>query len=550
MLVVDVEGEVSAASMVKDSKLYIEIAKFVQAYNLIIKNPNEFLIEIDEDPIDAEKDNLTWEQFVAIIQKCDLGFDPVPNSTQLAMYYSYAKQIGSISKEVKSLATVSDVAEAQKRYYNFIDDTTAKIENQYNKQHQIAENRAQEVMEIENNISKKKIKTALVLVSMALCVLCVGFGAAGFFFNIAFVRFFGFGNRFVGGVILIILGFVGFFFLDKFYLKTKYDFLKYKKDSEKIIARNERTAKDDLVLKDKLDKFRKDLKIAKYELADKDKSYDVQKCLENLIARNKWYQRLFGKEGGLDKEIFEKLGKENLEKLLLDDMPLKAGFDGLVESILKGNKLGADELENKFLFGNDTLDPNMMQSLKNNKNKIREELEGEEKLSSDGNIFDTRDNNGSSSTNKNQKKRIEQEQTQIQTQAVQDVVEANKADGITGSTSKPTYDNKERPREESETTTYADNNKYDTYDYTGNNSGTNNTSNTSKRNGSGEVDLRANKPLPKSFDEQQNQGQNTRSGSQISESEMADLLKNYDLTPEQLERLAKGKELDGTGMEM
>ncbi|MBQ8425090.1 MAG: hypothetical protein IJX17_03600, partial [Clostridia bacterium] len=98
MLVVDVEGEVSAASMVRDSRLYIEIAKFVQAYNTIIKNPNEFLAEIEEEPIDVEKDNLTWEQFVAIIGKCDMGFDPAPTSAQLAMYYSYAKQIGSISK--------------------------------------------------------------------------------------------------------------------------------------------------------------------------------------------------------------------------------------------------------------------------------------------------------------------------------------------------------------------------------------------------------------------------------------------------------------------
>ena len=54
MLFVDVEGEVSAASMVKDSKIYVEIAKFVQAYEAIVYDPNKFLADINERPIDEE----------------------------------------------------------------------------------------------------------------------------------------------------------------------------------------------------------------------------------------------------------------------------------------------------------------------------------------------------------------------------------------------------------------------------------------------------------------------------------------------------------------
>ena len=55
MLVYGVEGERSAASLVKDSKAYIEIAKFVEAYTTIIQNPNEFLD--DNDEYDASKFN-------------------------------------------------------------------------------------------------------------------------------------------------------------------------------------------------------------------------------------------------------------------------------------------------------------------------------------------------------------------------------------------------------------------------------------------------------------------------------------------------------------
>ena len=343
MLIVDVEGEVSAASMVKDSKVYIEIAKFVLAYNTIVDNPNIFLKEIGEQPIDSENESLTWEQFVKIINTCDLGFNPVPTENQLAMYYSYAIQIGSISKEKKAFATVSDVAEAQKKYYNFIDDTTEKIEAQYNKQHQIAENRSAEAIDVQKNIDKKRLKAWGILCAMGFGVFLCGLGLAGLFFDIGIVKFFGFGNRYVGAGIFMVVGFCLFFFLDRIYVKSKYDYLQYQKDSEKIISRSERTSRDELIMRDKLDKFREDLKIAKYELNDKDKSYDVKNCIEKLRQKNKYYQMLAENGGKASQGLFDEMFKTGI-----DDLPMKDGrksFANILADKLFGG-LTPEEAEN------------------------------------------------------------------------------------------------------------------------------------------------------------------------------------------------------------
>ena len=67
MLVYGVEGEKSAATMVKDSKTYIEIAKFVEAYTTVIQNPNEFLAEVGEQSINPDTDILSWNQLVKIL---------------------------------------------------------------------------------------------------------------------------------------------------------------------------------------------------------------------------------------------------------------------------------------------------------------------------------------------------------------------------------------------------------------------------------------------------------------------------------------------------
>ena len=83
MLVYGVEGDRNAASLVKDSKAYIEIAKFVQAYTTIIQNPN---VTIDEDALDGE---IT----VAINQK----IKPIEgiNIASTKNYYPYTATIAS-----------------------------------------------------------------------------------------------------------------------------------------------------------------------------------------------------------------------------------------------------------------------------------------------------------------------------------------------------------------------------------------------------------------------------------------------------------------------
>ncbi|MBQ8424640.1 MAG: sulfite exporter TauE/SafE family protein, partial [Clostridia bacterium] len=332
---------------------------------------------------------------------------------------------------------VSDVAEAQKRYYNFIDETTTKIENQYNRQHVIAENRAQEVMEMEFKVSKKKLINVGVMFAMGLSVILIGLGFAGLFFNIPLVRFFGFGNRIVGGIILMVIGFVAFIVLDKYFLKTKYDYLRYKKESEKLSSRTEKTIRDDEILKDKLDKYKKDLKIAKYELNDKSKSYDVEKNIENLMARNKFYQKFFGEDGKFSKDIF---AKDRLELNALDDMPLKSGFKELMEGLLKkGNKLGNDELSNAALFGQEGLvDMSAMKAALEGKLK---EIQGESQLG-DERFADIKDENGlfSSSNNKGQRDRVQQEQLQQAVQNAQNIIETNKGQGISSNGVKPTFD--------------------------------------------------------------------------------------------------------------
>ena len=134
MLVKNVKGESVGASMVRDSEFYIELAKFVQAYTLIINNPNEFLAEVGESSINEKTGRVTWPQLIKIINKCDFGFVSIPTDTELKVFYNYALEIGSLDSVKKKVASVSDVADAQKHYYNFVDDAKGRAEEAYQKQ--------------------------------------------------------------------------------------------------------------------------------------------------------------------------------------------------------------------------------------------------------------------------------------------------------------------------------------------------------------------------------------------------------------------------------
>lgn len=359
MLVYGVEGEKSAATMVKDSKTYIEIAKFVEAYTTIIQNPNEFLTEIGEESINPETDLLSWNQLVKILTTCDLGFEPVPTEKQLVSYYTYARQIGSISKEVKQLATVSDVAEAQKHYYNFVDEETEKVTTMYNKQHEIASNRAKEVEIIDNNLKKIKAKNAIFFSGMMVSVFFIMLGIASVLFDI-----FGLGSqnqiaRYVIGGLFIILGIVGFYVADKLYIKSKRNYFGYHKSTRDAVSRSEKTSLDEKVLRDKLAKYERDLKIAKYELADKEKRFDVEKNIEELRERNRYYRMLRRRDAGFEFDGFskrrrmsliEELEASNSESLFSifggDDskhLKRRSSKNGLIEELSDLFRVGAED---------------------------------------------------------------------------------------------------------------------------------------------------------------------------------------------------------------
>ena len=68
MLFNNLTEERRASLIVKNSRFYIELAKFVQAYTTIVKNPNEFLAEVGEQSINPKKQHLKWEQLVKIMQ--------------------------------------------------------------------------------------------------------------------------------------------------------------------------------------------------------------------------------------------------------------------------------------------------------------------------------------------------------------------------------------------------------------------------------------------------------------------------------------------------
>ena len=114
MLVNTFGKKISASLIVKNSEFYIEVAKFVQAYIVILNNPNEFLTEIGEQQINKEKEKLSWESLSKIMQKCDFGFSSVPTNSDLLVFYNYAIEMGSISKKDKRIASIDDIADAQK----------------------------------------------------------------------------------------------------------------------------------------------------------------------------------------------------------------------------------------------------------------------------------------------------------------------------------------------------------------------------------------------------------------------------------------------------
>lgn len=300
MLVTNVNGEAKSASMVKDSKFYIEIAKFVQAYTTIIENPNEFLSEIGEPSI-SESDRLSWAQFVSIVKKCDLGFKPIPTETDLIVYYNYAVEIGTIDDSQKRLATVGDVADAQKHYYNFIDEATTRAEQEYLKQHRITTNRNNELNHIDNQLSALKAGSIFGFALMMMAVFIVTFGIVSMLYANVVVNTIGgvfskTNAQYIGSVILIIIGIILFIAFDCMYRHFKVKYTRLKIATKVIFERGEDTYNTEINLKRKFDEYKVQLKIVKSELNDKKRTYDVIHNIEVLRATNKYYSKLCTEE--------------------------------------------------------------------------------------------------------------------------------------------------------------------------------------------------------------------------------------------------------------
>lgn len=297
MLINNVNGERVGASFVKNSNFYIEVAKFVQAYTTIVNNPNEFLKEVGLSFIDEKKDRLNWNQFVKIVQGCDLGFKEIPTETELKVYYNYALEIGSLDSSVKKLATVDDVADAQKHYYNFIDEATDKAQNEYMKHHKVALSREREAANADNQLTLHKTLNIVSLVFMMFGVGFSIFGIASFFWKNDIAVTIGsiipiWEKQYIGAIILTGLGVALFAIFDKFYLKSKDKYLDLKVATSMIFKRSDETFAREQALKNKLDKLKKDLSTIQAELADKDKKFDVKHNIDLLKTTNKYYQKL------------------------------------------------------------------------------------------------------------------------------------------------------------------------------------------------------------------------------------------------------------------
>lgn len=326
MLFNNLTEERRASLIVKNSRFYIELAKFVQAYTTIVKNPNEFLVEIGELEIDVKKQHLSWEQLVKIIQTCDLGFTKVPSRMDLVVYYNYALEMGSVKALDRKIATVDQVAEAQKHYYNFVDEEKTIAEGEYQKQKKIYDARQREMGYVDGKISISKTKNYLCVIAMVLSIMVGLIGIAGMLADNIIVSAIGrllpiWEPRYVGGIILIILMFLFFALFNHLYVKTRCEYVKLKHASATIFAKEEELVSKQMLLKKKLDEVNKAYKRVIKEINDKKKRYDVKHNIEILKTTNKFYKKLCEVEQL--SEISEKAVTESMAMVDDDFAPIK-----------------------------------------------------------------------------------------------------------------------------------------------------------------------------------------------------------------------------------
>lgn len=328
MLVTSVSGQPNLGGMVKDSNFYIEVAKFVQAYTTIVNNPNEFLTEIKESTIDEKRDRLEWEQFVKIMQTCDLGFKKFLTREDLVVYYNYALQIGSINLSEKKLATIDEVADAQKHYYNFVDEATDRAQAEYMRQKNITDMRNREIGFVDGKLSGIKAKNYLCITMMMLSIVMFCYGVVSFFVSNAFIEKIGsiipiWEENFIGGIIMIVIALIIFAIFDKLYMSTRESYARLRQASATIFDRVDENYLIERDLKRKLDALKKDLKTIKNELADKHKRFDVKTNINHLLITNKYYKKLCENESEFSFATISENGSDSKVMKTEDFAPVK-----------------------------------------------------------------------------------------------------------------------------------------------------------------------------------------------------------------------------------
>jgi len=317
MLVNTFGKKLNASLMVKDSQFYIEVAKFVQAYVIILNNPNDFLSEISEPTINLQNEKISWQSLSKIMQKCNFGFSRVPTDSDLLVYYNYAIEMGSISRKDKRLATVDDIADAQKNYYNFVDEAKDRAEAEFLKQHRISKLREREVNSINNKLRSYNFQkwVAFSLTIVAIVLFCLG--VAGLVFNNPLVEMIGsilpiFDRQYVGAIILIALAILMFWLCDRWQFRSKQEYLKLSHASQTIFSRNNQNFVVEQVLKYKLDSLKRDLVKIQKELDDETKAFDVKNNIEKLSETNEYYKKYL-------KEDFVHSAEARARQMTIDD---------------------------------------------------------------------------------------------------------------------------------------------------------------------------------------------------------------------------------------
>ena len=349
MLFNNLTTERKASLIVKNSRFYIEIAKFVQAYTTIVKNPNEFLAEVNEQSIDVKKETLTWEQLKKIMQTCDFGFGNIPSDMDLVIYYNYALAMGSVTALEKRIASVDQVAEAQKHYYNFVDEEKTSVQEEYLKQKKVYEARVREMSYVDGKIAISKAKNMLLAVMMFLSVVIGFLGLVSFFVENIVATTLGkiipvWKSRYIGGIILIVLMLVLFALFNTLYNKAKYDLKNLKQANSTIFEKEIQLAEKQQLLKNRLTEVNKTYNAVLKEINDKRKRYDVKHNIDVLKTTNKYYKQ-FCETEELDK-FAENIVTKQQRNADDDFAPIKLSKEQ--EENLRGVKKAVIGLEGQF----------------------------------------------------------------------------------------------------------------------------------------------------------------------------------------------------------